>query len=86
MPDIVGHPEASLELLRKYQLSTGWNGPTHGLYLSYLPPYSPELMEILWKQAKYFWRQFVGPKGIDLLNEVNSIMNRFGTDFTIRLA
>jgi transposase/transposase-like protein len=59
-----------------------------GLYLYYLLPYSPELnqIEILWKQAKYFWRRFVTLKGIDLLNEVNSIMNRFGTDFTIRFA
>ena len=31
-----------------------------GLYLYYLPPYSPELnrIEILWKQAKYFWHKF----------------------------
>jgi transposase len=59
-----------------------------GLYLYYLPPYSPELnqIEILWKQAKYFWRRFVTLKGIDLLNEVNSIMNRFGRDFTIKFA
>lgn len=30
--------------------------PAHGLYLYYLPPYSPKLnmIEILWKQAKYF--------------------------------
>ena len=32
-----------------------------GLYLYYLPPYSPELnrIEILGKQAKYFWRKFI---------------------------
>lgn len=61
---------------------------SRNLYLYYLPTYSPELnqIEILWKQAKYFWRQFVSLKGIDLLNEVNSIMNRFGTDFTIKFA
>jgi transposase len=54
------------------------------LYLYYLPPYSPELnrIEILWKQAKYFWRRFVSLKGMDLLNEVKSIMNRFGPEFT----
>jgi hypothetical protein len=61
-----------------------------GLYLYYLPPYShsPELnqIEILWKQAKYFWHRFVSLKGADLLNEVNSIVNRFGTEFTIRFA
>jgi transposase len=29
-----------------------------GLYLNYLPAHSPEVnrIEILWKQAKYFWR------------------------------
>jgi transposase len=56
----------------------------HGLYLYYLPPYSPELnrIEILWKQAKYFWRRFVSLKGMDLLNEVKSVMNRFGPEFT----
>ena len=59
-----------------------------GLYLYYLPPYSPELnkIEILWKQAKYFWRRLMTLKGADLLGEVNSIMNRFGTEFTINFA
>ena len=33
----------------------------HRMMLFYLPPYSPELnmIEILWKQAKYHWRRFV---------------------------
>ena len=59
-----------------------------GLYLYYLPPYSPELnrIEILWKQAKYYWRRFCSLKGEELLNEVNSIFNAFGTDFTINFA
>jgi transposase len=56
-----------------------------GLFLYYLPPYSPELIriEILWKQAKYFWRRFVSLKGSELLNEVESMMKGFGTAFTI---
>jgi hypothetical protein len=31
-----------------------------GLHLYYLPLYSPELnrIEILWKQAEYYWRRF----------------------------
>ena len=47
-----------------------------GLFLYYLPPYSPELnrIEILWKQAKYFWRRFAGLKGNELLSEVESLM------------
>ena len=59
-----------------------------GLYLYYLPPYSPELnrIEILWKQAKYYWRRFCSLQGDELLNEVNSIFDAFGTDFTINFA
>ena len=50
-----------------------------------LAPYSPELnrIEILWKQAKYFWRRFTGLKGRELLSEVESLMKGFGTAFTI---
>jgi len=59
-----------------------------GLYLYYLPPYSPELnrIEILWKQAKYYWRKFCSLQKDELLNEVNSIFNAFGTEFTINFA
>jgi hypothetical protein len=59
-----------------------------GLFLYYLPPYSPELnrIEILWKHAKYFWRRFVGLKGRELLNEVESLMKGFGTAFTINFS
>src|SRR5690242_7682951 len=41
-----------------------------GLYLYYLPAYSPELnrIEILWKQAKYFWRRFRYLAGDSLLS------------------
>lgn len=56
------------------------------LYLYYLPPYSPELnrIEILWKQAKYFWRRFVSLKGDGLLQEIQSSMKDFHKEFTIR--
>jgi transposase len=56
--------------------------------LYYLPPYSPELnrIEILWKHAKYFWRRFVAVNGADLLNEIQSLMKGFGTEFTINFA
>ncbi|MET0961757.1 MAG: IS630 family transposase [Noviherbaspirillum sp.] len=59
-----------------------------GLYLYYLPPYSPELnrIEILWKQAKYYWRRFRSLQKDERLNEVNSIFNAFGTEFTIHFA
>jgi transposase len=55
------------------------------LYLYYLPPYSPELnrIEILWKQPKYFWRKFVRLTAGALVDEVNSLMTNYGTEFTI---
>jgi hypothetical protein len=33
----------------------------HNMFLLYLPAYSPELnlIEIVWKQAKYHWRRFI---------------------------
>lgn len=59
-----------------------------GLYLYYLPPYSPELnrIEILWKQAKYFWRSFRYLIGDSLRDEVRSIMENYGKAFTVNFA
>ncbi len=56
-----------------------------GLYLYYLPPYSPELnrIEVLWKQAKYFWRKFLNLTADCLVDEVRSIMENYGKKFTI---
>jgi len=56
-----------------------------GLHLLYLPPYCPELnaIEILWKQAKYFWRRFLTLAGTALRDEVAALMRGFGTDYTI---
>lgn len=57
----------------------------HGFYLYYLPPYSPELnrIEILWKQAKYFWRRFTRLTASALVDEVTSLMTNYGKEFTI---
>jgi transposase len=59
-----------------------------GLLLYYLPSYSPELnrIEILWKQAKYFWRRYISLKGQELVDEIESLMKGFGTAFTINFA
>ncbi len=59
-----------------------------GMYLYYLPPYSPELnrIEILWKQAKYFWRRFLYLTGDSLREEVRSIMEHYGKTFTVNFA
>jgi transposase len=53
--------------------------------LYYLPPYSPELnsIEVLWKQAKYFWRKFARLTGSALIDEVNAVMANYGTEFTM---
>lgn len=58
------------------------------LYLYYLPPYSPELnrIEILWKQAKYYWRRFLSFAGNSLQDEVRSIMESYGKEVTINFA
>jgi transposase len=60
----------------------------HGLFLYYLPPYSPELnrIEILWKHAKYFLRRFVAKNGADLVDEIQTLMRGFGSKFTINFA
>lgn len=60
----------------------------HQLTLFYLPPYSPELnlIEILWKQAKYQWRKFTTWSKQDLHHEVSTIFQQYGNDFKISYA
>lgn len=69
------------ELMRNKQVE--WE--KKGLHLLYLPPYSPEFnaIEILWKQAKYFWRRFLALSDNELQQEVESLMQGFGTEYTI---
>ena len=56
--------------------------------LLFLPPYSPELnlIEILWKQAKYHWREFVTWAAKDLRKEVQALFDGFGTKFNFSYA
>ena len=56
--------------------------------LLFLPPYSPELnlIEILWKQAKYHWREFVTWAAKDLRKEVQTLFDGFGTKFNFSYA
>jgi transposase len=58
----------------------------HRLILLYLTPYSPELnlIEILWKHAKYHWRKFTTWTKENLLCEVGEIFNGYGRKFEIR--
>ena len=54
----------------------------------YLPPYSPELnlIEILWKQAKYHWRTFTSWTKGALVQEVRTLLAGFGSKFHVRYA
>ena len=52
----------------------------HLFLLLYLPPYSPELnlIETLWKQAKYHWRSFTSWSKDKLATEVSTLLNSVG--------
>ena len=60
----------------------------HRMQLFYLPPYSPELnlIEIVWKQAKYHWRNFVTWTKETIDDEVRSLLGAYGTKFQINFA
>ena len=57
-----------------------------GLVIKYLPPYSPELnlIEILWRFMKYYWMPFSAYTSLQcLLQSVEDVLQRFGTDYII---
>lgn len=56
----------------------------HRMQLFY-PPYSPELnlIEIVWKQAKYRWRNFVTWTKETIDDEVRRLLDGYGTKFQI---
>lgn len=59
---------------------------TKGLYLFYLPTYSPHLnfIEILWKKIKYEWLKPADYSSKDqLMNAIFNILKKFGADFQI---
>jgi len=60
----------------------------HRMQLFYLPPYSPELnlIEIVWKQAKYHWRNFVTWTKETIDDEVRNLLGAYGTKFQINFA
>lgn len=67
-----------------HEITTRWL-TMHNATLVYLPPYSPELnmIEILWKQAKYHWREFVTWSKDTFRTEVAALLDGFGTKFQI---
>ncbi len=57
-----------------------------GLFLKYLPPYSPELnlIETLWRFIKYYWLSFSAYESFKkLVDEVEDILKNFGSKYTI---
>lgn len=60
----------------------------HRLVLMHLPPYSPELnlIEMVWKHAKYHWRRFVTWAKEQVREEVVKLMQGFGSAYQISFA
>jgi transposase len=57
-----------------------------GLYLFYLPPYSPQLnyIEILWRKMKYEWLKPSDYTSKEILiNAIIHILKKFGSEFQI---
>lgn len=60
-----------------------------GLYIKYLPPYSPELnlIEILWRHIKYAWLPFSAYQCLNTLEEaLEDILKNFGAKYQITFA
>lgn len=55
------------------------------LMLYFLPPYSPELnlIEIVWKHAKYHWRRFTSWSADQLKSEVHALLDGFNVKYKI---
>ncbi|WP_257026768.1 transposase [Burkholderia sp. S171] len=56
--------------------------------MNYLPPYSPELnlIEIVWKHAKYHWRRFITWTKETIDAEIAKLLAGYGSEFEIRFA
>jgi len=57
-----------------------------GLYIFYLPAYSPHLnrIETLWRQCKYRWIRPQDYKDMETLkNRLDSIWTQFGTEYSV---
>jgi transposase len=57
-------------------------------FICYLPAYSPELnmIEIVWKQAKYHWREFATWSKDTFRSKVSEMLDGFGSKFKINFA
>ncbi|MFN2411337.1 MAG: transposase, partial [Halomonas sp.] len=62
---------------------------SHRVYLVYLSAYSPELnlIEILWRQIKYYWLPLGAYLSFGrLCDEVHRLLSGYGTGHTINYA
>ena len=60
----------------------------HQMVLFYLPPYSPELnlIEMVWKHAKYHWRRFVSWSKETIDSEIAELLNGYGSKIQINFS
>lgn len=60
----------------------------HRLLLLHLPAYSPELnlIEIVWKHAKYHWRRFVTWTKETIDAEIAQLLGAYGSSFEVRFS
>ncbi|OKO99041.1 IS630 family transposase [Xenorhabdus thuongxuanensis] len=60
----------------------------HNLFLLYLPAYSPELnlIEIVWREAKYHWRRFITWTQETMEYEINTLLAGYGDQFAINFS
>ncbi|WP_084728498.1 IS630 family transposase [Xenorhabdus khoisanae] len=60
----------------------------HNLFLLYLPAYSPELnlIEIVWRQAKYHWRRFITWTQDTMDHELNTLFESYGRQFAVNFS
>jgi transposase len=57
----------------------------HRMVLLFLPAYSPELnlIEMVWREAKYHWRRFITWSAETLDAEIAKLLNGYGNQFSI---
>ncbi|MBM2886806.1 IS630 family transposase [Chromobacterium phragmitis] len=60
----------------------------HRMVLFYLPTYSPELnlIEMVWKHAKYHWRRFITWTRETLDAEISALLGGYGDKFQINFS
>jgi transposase len=83
----VVHDNASIHHAIDPEIHERWLGE-HRMLLFFLPPYSPELnlIEIVWKQAKYHRRRLVTWTRDTIESEITSLLDAYGTKFQINFA